>query len=175
MVINPAFLSLPGILSPNTSVLHQHILYNIQKRQIQKNLSRSCSITESPHNPNPPDIIFLFVPLATKIIIAIFLNTTDSQNQNTGPLAHNTDSFNMENGYDIATADDRSEILTWLSPLEPHLRHHEIQTNRVKDVGDWFLRTGEFRSWRNGDGRGGSRRAVIFCSGKLGVGKTYIR
>ena len=81
----------------------------------------------------------------------------------------------MGNGYGTAVTGDRLEILTWLSPLEPHLRHHNIQTNRVKGAGDWFLRTEEFRSWRNGDGQDESQKAIIFCSGNLGVGKTYIR
>ena len=80
----------------------------------------------------------------------------------------------MDNGHGIMTTNDRSEILAWLSPLEPHLQHHEIRTNRVNDVGDWLLKTEEFRSWRDGDGQGESQKATIFCSGNLGVGKTYI-
>jgi len=81
----------------------------------------------------------------------------------------------MYNSHDFAVTDDRSEILTWLSPLEPHLRHDDIRASRVKDVGDWLLRTEEFRSWKNGDGQGGSQKATMFCSGNIGVGKTYIR
>ena len=80
----------------------------------------------------------------------------------------------MQDNLDITVTGDRSEILAWLSPLEPHLQHHDIRTNRVKEVGDWILRTEEFRSWRNGHGQGESRKAAIFCSGNLGVGKTYI-
>jgi len=75
----------------------------------------------------------------------------------------------------ITVTDDRSEILTWLSPLEPHLRHHDLRISRVKDVGDWLLRTEEFQSWMEGDVRGESQKATVFCSGNLGVGKTYIR
>jgi len=81
----------------------------------------------------------------------------------------------MYNGRDFVVADDRSEILAWLSPLEPHLRHNDIRKKRVKEVGDWLLRTEEFVSWKNGDGEGESQKATIFCSGNLGVGKTYIR
>jgi len=81
----------------------------------------------------------------------------------------------MQNDHDIAVSDDRSEILTWLSPLEPHLRHHHIRTNRVEYVGDWVLGTEEFRSWKDGDGQSEPEKATIFCSGNLGVGKTYIR
>jgi len=81
----------------------------------------------------------------------------------------------MHNSHDVAVTDDRTEILTWLSPLEPHFRHNDIRTNRVKGVGDWLLRTEEFLSWKNGDGQCESQKATIFCSGNLGVGKTYIR
>ena len=81
----------------------------------------------------------------------------------------------MHNGHGITATNDRLEILAWLSPLEPHLRHHEIRTNRVKDVGDWLLRTEEFRSWRNGHGQDESQKAAMFCPNNPGVGKTYIR
>ena len=81
----------------------------------------------------------------------------------------------MQNDQGIAVSSDRSEILAWLSPLEPHLRHHDIRTNRVQDVGDWLLRTEEFQSWKSGDGQGEPQKATMFCSGNLGVGKTYIR
>ena len=72
-------------------------------------------------------------------------------------------------------ADDRSQILTWLSPLEPGLRHQDIRDSRVDDVGKWLLQTEEFRSWRAGSGGGESNDAVLFCYGDPGVGKTYIR
>ena len=81
----------------------------------------------------------------------------------------------MLNDQDITVTDDRSEILTWLSPLEPHLRHYDLQKSRIKGVGEWLLRTEEFQSWRNGDGQGESQKTIIFCSGNLGVGKTYIK
>ena len=80
----------------------------------------------------------------------------------------------MYSGRDNTVGGGRSEILTWLSPLRPHLRHNDIRTNRVKDVGDWLLRTEEFRSWWSGDGQVESQKATMFCPGNLGVGKTYI-
>ena len=49
-------------------------------------------------------------------------------------------------------ADDRSQILTWLSPLEPRLRHQDIRDRRVETVGEWLLQTEEFRSWYAGSG-----------------------
>ena len=70
-------------------------------------------------------------------------------------------------------ADQRSEILTWLSPLNSQIRHNEIRTRRVDEVGDWLFQTEEYRKWfgRRGEPDG----AALFCYGALGVGKTYIR
>ena len=85
-----------------------------------------------------------------------------------------THSFNnVWNNYTVA--DERSQILAWLSPLEPRIRHHDIRTRRVNDVGDWLLQTGEYRNWSGGIHGGGSDGAALFCYGGLGVGKTYIR
>ena len=44
-------------------------------------------------------------------------------------------------------ADDHSQFLTWLSPLDPGLRHWEIQEHRVNNVGEWLLEMEEFRRW----------------------------
>jgi len=95
-----------------------------------------------------------------------------------GSLNHNTNSFNnhsFNTNTNITVVDDRSEMLTWLSPLEPRLRHSDVRSNRVSNVGNWLLETKEFRSWRSRDGEGASQKATIFCSGNPGVGKTYIR
>ena len=96
-------------------------------------------------------------------------NTID----NSTSLSNNTNSFNVQNNYVIA--DDRSPLLTWLSPLEPRLRHRDIQERRVDNVGEWLLQTDEFRSWniRSGESEGG--KEVLFCYGGPGVGKTFIR
>ena len=72
-------------------------------------------------------------------------------------------------------ADDRSQLLTWLSPLEPSLRHRDIQERRVDNVGEWLIQTEEFRKWRGMSGEGQSDSAVLFCYGDPGVGKTFIR
>ena len=87
--------------------------------------------------------------------------------------SNNTNSFN--NVWNYTVADDRSEILTWLSPLEPRLRHKDIQESRVKGVGGWVLQTEEFKSWYAGGEGGESSNAVLFCYGDPGVGKTFIR
>ena len=75
----------------------------------------------------------------------------------------------------FSVADDRSNVLAWLSPLEPRLRHQDIRDQRVEDVGEWLLKTEEFRSWCAGSGGDESDNAVLFCYGDPGVGKTYIR
>ena len=95
--------------------------------------------------------------------------------QNTTNFSNNTAIFNNNNVLYRTVADDRSDILAWLSPLEPGLRHRDIQEYRVGDVGEWVLETEEFRSWYAGSGRSESDNAVLFCYGDPGVGKTFIR
>ena len=91
------------------------------------------------------------------------LNTTNS---------YNTTS-NVWNNYTVA--EDLSSLLTWLSPLDPGLRHSDIQERRVTDVGEWLMDTDEFRRWRRLSGDGEGDEAVLFCYGNPGVGKTFIR
>jgi len=98
-------------------------------------------------------------------------NTTGSLNHSSNFLNNNNHSFNTN----ITVTDDRAEILTWLSPLEPRLRHSDLESRRVENVGDWLLQTEEFRNWKSRDGQAESQKATIFCSGNPGVGKTYIR
>ena len=73
----------------------------------------------------------------------------------------------------IYKSDEEAQILRWLSPLEPTNRHQSVRTDRFDGVGDWFLETREFREWRGS--AGGANKAVFFCSGNPGVGKTYLR
>ena len=94
-------------------------------------------------------------------------------------MAH-TNSFNTNNSYNnvwnnCTITDGGAQLLTWLSPLEPSLRHQAIQDRRVEDVGEWLLQTEEFKSWHTGSGEGESDNSVLFCYGDPGVGKTYIR
>ena len=75
----------------------------------------------------------------------------------------------------ILFTDDRSQLLNWLSPLDPGLRHCNIQERRVNDVGEWLMETEEFREWCGlGEKKEGDKR-VLFCYGNPGVGKTFIR
>jgi len=93
---------------------------------------------------------------------------------------NNTNSFNTTsifhnvwNHYTIP--DERPQILTWLSPLQPKLRHEGIQVSRVENVGEWVLETETFKSWCASSGESRPDKPVLFCFGDPGVGKTFIR
>ena len=93
------------------------------------------------------------------------------------PIATGTghnNSFNVTNSYNNNTTyvDETSQILEWLSPLEPHLRHQDVSNRRLDGLGDWFLRTDDFINWC--DGEDGSSMAALFCSAAPGAGKTYL-
>ena len=81
-----------------------------------------------------------------------------------------TDSFNNTTIY---KSEGDEQIMGWLSPLEPGNRHDGVRTTRFQGVGEWFLETSEFQEWRGEEG--GADKAVLFCSGNPGVGKTYLR
>ena len=86
-----------------------------------------------------------------------------------------TDNINSFNTIIFTAADEVSQILAWLSPLDPHVRHQDICSQRVDSIGDWLLETKEFRDWYNGNEKEGSEHAALFCYGDPGVGKSYIR
>ena len=93
---------------------------------------------------------------------------------------NNTDSFNITSSFNnvwngCTITDDQSQILAWLSTIEPRLRHKDIQESRVENVGEWVLQTEEFKSWYASSGRSESDNGVLFCYGDPGVGKTFIR
>jgi len=88
-----------------------------------------------------------------------FLDTTSSKNVR---------------GYPVV-ADERLDILAWLSPLEPQMRHREIRARRVDQVGNWLFQTEEYRNWFGSIRGGESDGAALFCYGGPGVGKTYLR
>ena len=98
-------------------------------------------------------------------------HTVNSNNN----FSNNANSFNVWNN--CTFADDRSQLLAWLSPLEPSLRHRDVRERRINNVGEWLMQTEEFRRWcgRSGEGEGGGDTAVLFCYGDPGVGKTFIR
>ena len=73
----------------------------------------------------------------------------------------------------IYKSDQDAQMMRWLSPIEPENRHRGVRTDRFEGVGDWLLETSEFRQWRGDEG--GGDKAVLFCSGNPGVGKTHLR
>ena len=95
------------------------------------------------------------------------------QQQVTGNLnSFNNNSFNTINLFTDTDAEGR-QIIQWLSPLEPQIRHHGMRSDRLAGVGNWVLETSEFKKWR--DAKDGCFEPVLFCSGNPGVGKTYVR
>jgi len=89
-------------------------------------------------------------------------------------FSNNHNSFNIANTFNYTDPDERSEILAWLSPLEPRVRHRDIGARRVESIGTWLLETEEFIRWHNGCVEGGSYPSTLFCHGNPGVGKSYI-
>src|SRR5437588_6737503 len=95
-----------------------------------------------------------------------------SINNNNTHCFNNTNSFN--NVWNNCTvADDRSQLLAWLSPLEPRFRHRDVRERRVENVGEWVMQTEEYRRWYDRGGEGEGDKAVLFCYGDPGVGKTF--
>ena len=72
------------------------------------------------------------------------------------------------------SAGERAEILARLSSLDPSIRHHYIREYRVEHVGDWLLRTEEYRNWFDGIRGREFDNSALYCHGDPGVGKTYI-
>ena len=87
----------------------------------------------------------------------------------------NVNSGNIKDSFNTTfyKSDEDAQVLHWLSALESNNRHQGVRNNRFDGVGDWLLETSQFRDWRGGDG--GADKAVLFCSGNPGVGKTYLR
>jgi len=111
-------------------------------------------------------------PAPRKLPILSIASSCETQKM-TNFLSNNSNSFNVS--HNVTIADTRSEILAWLSPLDPRTRHQGIQIRRVDDVGEWLLQTDGFRGWCDSSGEGGTGNATLFCYGDPGVGKTYIR
>ena len=113
-------------------------------------------------------------PTPTSIISSRNILSSSKDQNMSQSFSNNYNSFNTT--YISPTvADDRPNILAWLSPLDHKLRHQDIRDRRVDNVGEWLLHTEEFRGWCTGSEGGESDKAVLFCYGNPGVGKTYIR
>ena len=68
---------------------------------------------------------------------------------------------------------EKHQILEWLSPLAPRERHRAVSEGRVDGIGEWLLRTTEFKKWHTSEDQ--SVHPVLFCYGDPGAGKTYLR
>ena len=105
-------------------------------------------------------------------------NTVGSFNKNENFLNNYDNCFNIDASHtttvNYTTVDDRSEILAWLSPLEPRVRHRDIVARRIESIGAWLLETEEFKRWYRGSSEDESFCQVLFCSGNPGVGKSYV-
>ena len=126
----------------------------------------------APLSPTPKNSSSRLTPSSTIYDILNLRKVKMSQS-----FSRNTNSFNtaisVSNNFTVNN--DRSNILAWLSPLDPKLRHQDIQDRRIESIGEWLLQTEEFRSWHAASGGDGSDNTVLFCYGDPGVGKTYIR
>ena len=101
-------------------------------------------------------------------------NTTNAHSIKSGK--GNANSRDMTDCFSNTTAykpDQHTQIMRWLSPLEPNNGHQGMGTSRFGGIENWLLETSEFQQWRGGEG--GADKAVLFCSGNPGVGKTYLR
>ena len=84
-----------------------------------------------------------------------------------------TNSHNKIINVNNVIADENPEMMQWLSPLDPRGRHQDVRADRLDGVGNWLLETDEFREWRSNETT--ADKAVLFCCGNPGVGKTYLR
>ena len=71
----------------------------------------------------------------------------------------------------ITVADDRSNILSWLSPPEPRLRHQDIQERRVGNVGEWLSQTEQYKNWYASSGQVNSMTQFCFAIEIRGWGR----
>ena len=67
---------------------------------------------------------------------------------NIGSFNTNISFNNVSNNNPMA--EEKSQIMAWISPLEPQRRHKDIRSRRVNEVGDWLLQTEEYRNWFGG-------------------------
>ena len=93
--------------------------------------------------------------------------SSSSSNNNSFNNSFNTNSFNtvnyVSNANSFDSADERAEILKWLSPLDPWIRHRDIRAQRVEYVGGWLLQTEEYQNWFDTTRGAESNNSALFC------------
>jgi len=121
--------------------------------------------------PLPFPLPHSFINLASNMNTFKPQEPTPQKNINYGNV---TDSYDSTwNDCDFGVTDERRDILEWLSPLDPLLRHQDVRSSKMAGVGDWLLQTEAFIDWNTGED--GVVSPVLFCYGDPGVGKTYLR
>ncbi|KAI5811833.1 ankyrin repeat-containing domain protein [Pyronema omphalodes] len=66
------------------------------------------------------------------------------------------------------------QIMSFISPLEPHKRHQDIRQKRLEGTGDWFLRESAFQKWSDMESESGKKGSVLACSGIPGAGNSLV-
>jgi len=92
--------------------------------------------------------------------------------------SHVGQNCNSSNGQSAGYSGDayvRAKLLESLSLPELRIRHYDIRAHWVEGVGDWLLRTGDYRNWFDSIRYGELDNSVLFYHGDPGVSKTYIR
>jgi len=77
-------------------------------------------------------------------------------------ISHNTNSFDVWNNYTFT--DDRSQLLAWLSPLEPSLKHRELRERRVRVSGIGLYRLRNSEDGAEWVGKVEVEMIMLFCS-----------
>ncbi|KAJ6599931.1 hypothetical protein DFH09DRAFT_1504269, partial [Mycena vulgaris] len=70
--------------------------------------------------------------------------------------------------YSPSSAEERTRIIDWLSPINFFLRHADISRARQADTGGWLLADPRFQQWKSGSG------GTLWCRGIPGAGKTVL-
>jgi hypothetical protein len=64
--------------------------------------------------------------------------------------------------------------MQWISPLEPCKRHEDIKSKWLKDTGNWFLESTDFKAWCDGDVSIKNFNPILACYGIPGAGKSIM-
>ena len=124
--------------------------------------SRFSSAPRNSGRLSSPPIIYHLLTTKKQIMSQYFSNNTNILN-----------TINMSNTFIVAG--DRSNILSWFSPLDPKLRHQGIRDCRVKNVGEWFYKPRSLEASIKIVGKVNPVVQSYFFHGDPGAGKTFIR